>query len=182
MGGYSPPEPAWEPLLSAASSTRPAWLIPAGMALFSSAMLSGALAFQHFDGLAPCVLCVYQRYPHALVIILGLAAMALAGRAPATARWLTALGGLVLLAGAGIAFFHVGVEHLWWEGTRECGSNAMPDNLEALKAQLMNQPIVRCTDIAWQMFGISMAGYNFLLSTLAGIVFLFLGLRRSAGG
>lgn len=160
------------------TGTLPAWLVPAGLVTFASSMLGGAFAFQYIGGLAPCVLCLYQRYPHAVAIVLGLLGLAFVNRAPQAARWLCVLGGLALLTSAGVGFFHVGVEHLWWEGTAECGSTSMPDSLEALKAQLMNQPIVRCTDIAWEMFGISMAGYNFLLSTLAGCVSIALSLPR----
>ena len=158
--------------------TFPAWLVPAGLVAFASSMLGGAFAFQYIGGLAPCVLCLYQRYPHAAAIILGLLGLALSRRAPHVARWLCVLGGLALLTSAGIGLFHVGVEQLWWEGTAECGATSMPDSLEALKAQLMNQPIVRCTDIAWEMFGISMAGYNFLLSAIAGCVAIPLSLPR----
>jgi disulfide bond formation protein DsbB len=104
----------------------------------------------------------------------------LASRNATASRWLTILGGLALLTSAGIGLFHVGVEQLWWEGTAECGATGTPDSLEALKQQLMAQPIVRCTDIAWEMFGISMAGYNFLLSAAAGLlaVALSIGGRR----
>lgn len=160
--------------------TRPAWLVPAGMAVFSTAMLSGALAFQYLGRLAPCVLCLYQRYPHGAAIALGLLGLVLANQLPQVARWLCVLGGLALLTSAGVGLFHVGVEQLWWEGTPECGATSMPDSLEALKAQLMNQPIVRCTDVAWEMFGISMAGYNFLLSAAAGCVAIALSLPRRA--
>ena len=156
----------------------PAWFIPAGLVAFASSMLGGAFAFQYIGVLAPCVLCLYQRYPHAAAIVLGLLGLALVRRAPGATRWLCVLGGLALLTSAGIGFFHVGVEHLWWEGTAECGATSMPDSLEALKAQLMNQPIVRCTDIAWEMFGISMAGYNFLLSAAAGCLAILLSLPR----
>lgn len=158
----------------------PAWFIPAGLVAFASSMLGGAFAFQYIGGLAPCVLCLYQRYPHAAAIVLGLLALAFVNRAPKASRWLCVLGGLALLISAGVGLFHVGVEQLWWEGTAECGATSMPDSLEALKAQLMNQPIVRCTDIAWEMFGISMAGYNFLLSALAGCLAVALSLPRRA--
>jgi disulfide bond formation protein DsbB len=159
---------------------RPAWLVPAAISVFSAAMLGGAFAFQYLGGLAPCVLCLYQRWPHAAAILLGLLALVLASRNATASRWLTILGGLALLTSAGIGLFHVGVEQLWWEGTAECGATGTPDSLEALKQQLMAQPIVRCTDIAWEMFGISMAGYNFLLSAAAGLlaVALSIGGRR----
>ena len=151
--------------------TLPAWLVPAGLAAFASSMLGGAFAFQYLGGLAPCVLCLYQRYPHAAAIILGLLGLALVRRAPQATRWLCVLGGLALLTSAGIGLFHVGVER---------GATSMPDSLEALKEQLMNQPIVRCTDIAWEMFSISMAGYNFLLSAAAGCLAIALSLPRRA--
>ncbi|UUX51033.1 disulfide bond formation protein B [Nisaea acidiphila] len=155
---------------------RPAWLVPAAVSAFASAMLGGAFAFQYLGGLAPCVLCLYQRWPHAAAILLGLLALILSARNPAASRWLTILGGLALLTSAGIGLFHVGVEQLWWEGTAECGATGTPDSLDALKQQLMAQPVVRCTDIAWEMFGISMAGYNFLLSAGAGLTAIALSL------
>lgn len=154
------------------------WFVPAALSAFAAAMLGGALAFQYIGGLAPCVLCLYQRWPHAVAIILGMLAVAVLRRNPKAARWLTRLGGVALLVTAGIGFYHVGVEQLWWEGTAACGSTAAPDSLEALKAQLMAQPIVRCTDIAWEMFGISMAGYNFLLSAAAGLLAIVLSIPR----
>ncbi|WP_420404000.1 disulfide bond formation protein B [Nisaea sp.] len=159
---------------------RPAWLVPAGVSLFSTTMLAGAFAFQYLGGLAPCVLCLYQRWPHAAAILLGLLALFLSARNPLPARWLTILGGLALLTSAAIGLFHVGVEQLWWEGTAECGATGTPDSLEALKQQLMAQPVVRCTDIAWEMFGISMAGYNALLSAAAGLLAIALNLPRRA--
>ena len=155
-------------------------LAPAGLAGFSATLLGGAFAFQYLGGMTPCVLCIYQRYPHGIALTLGLIALFVVARKAAAARWLTTLGGFVLLIGAGIAFFHVGVEQLWWEGTAECGATGTPDTLEALKAQLMSQPVVRCTDIPWEMFGVSMAGYNFLLSTVVGLGLIWLTLPRAA--
>ena len=155
-----------------------AWLLPTGLVTFASSMLGGAFAFQYIGGLAPCVLCLYQRYPHAAAIIFGMMALALRNRAPEGSRWLCILAGLALLTSAGIGFFHVGVEHRWWEGTTECGAISTPDSLEALKAHIMNQPVVQCADIAWEMFGISMAGYNLLLSALAGCLTIILSLPR----
>ena len=156
----------------------PAWLVPTGLLTFSSSMLGGAFAFQYIGSLAPCVLCLYQRYPHVATIIFGIMALALINHSPKVSRWLCILAGLALLTSAGIGLFHVGVEHRWWEGTAECGATATPDSLEALKAQLMNQPVVQCGDIAWEMFGISMAGYNLLLSALAGCLTIILSLPR----
>ena len=111
-------------------------------------------------GLAPCVLCWYQRYPHMAAIVLGLLAVAFADRKP-IALTLIALIAVAMLVDAGVATFHVGVEQHWWEGTSECGSTIGPTNdPDALLKALMNQPIVRCNEVAWSMLGISMAGWN----------------------
>lgn len=129
----------------------------------SAAILGGAFAFQYVGGLAPCVLCIWQRYAHGAAIVLALAAAT--GKNNRLTAILVALCGLALLAGAGIAAFHVGVEQHWWEGTAECGSTlGTSDGIEALRQRLLAQPVVRCDEIAWQMLGVSMAGYNFLLS------------------
>jgi disulfide bond formation protein DsbB len=133
----------------------------------SAALLGGALAFQYLGGLAPCVLCVWQRYAHGAVIGLMLVALYVPPRAvPA----LVAVAAAALLVGAGIAFFHIGVEQHWWQGTAECGSSVGgAGSIEELRARLMAQPIVRCDEISWSLFGLSMAGYNFILSVvLAG--------------
>ena len=61
----------------------------------------------------------------------------------------------------------MGVEQGWWEGTSGCGSISTTDDLAALRAQIMNAPIVRCDEVAWSLFGISMAGYNVLYSLAA---------------
>lgn len=134
--------------------------------------LAVAFAFQHLGGLAPCILCIWQRYPYGVVIALGAIAFLLAGK-PQAARALIALAGLVLLADAAIAAFHVGVEQKWWEGTAECGGTLSAGlTAEELKAQLQAAPIVRCDEVAWSLFGISMAGYNFLLATVSGLAAL----------
>jgi disulfide bond formation protein DsbB len=130
----------------------------------SVVILLTAFGFQYIGGLQPCILCWWQRYPYVVTIVLALAAAALAARRKPAAA-LLALCGLVFLAGAGIAAFHVGVEQHWWQGTAECGANFGPaGSIEELRRRLEGQAMVRCDDIAWSLFGLSMAGYNFLLS------------------
>ncbi|MBL8806935.1 MAG: disulfide bond formation protein B [Rhodospirillales bacterium] len=136
-----------------------AFAVAAGAAL----VLGGALAFQHIGGLAPCVLCYWQRYPYWAAIPLALAAALAAPRSPRAAAVLFGLAAAFLLADAGIAAFHVGVEQKWWQGTAECGgTRPASGSLEELRARLLAAPIVRCDEPAWSLFGISMAGYNFL--------------------
>ncbi len=137
--------------------------------LASLALLGGALAFQYLGGYAPCVLCHWQRYAHAATIVLAAAGLAV----PRAAAIFLAASGLALLAGAGIAAFHVGVEQHWWQGTAECGSAVGgAGSIEELRARLLAQPVVRCDEVAWSLFGVSMAGYNFLVSLLLGLLAL----------
>ncbi|HCP00290.1 MAG: disulfide bond formation protein B [Alphaproteobacteria bacterium] len=142
---------------------------PALTVAASAGLLSGAWAFQIFEGLQPCPLCVYQRWPYWVMVTLGLTA-ALAGRRlqPSALALFAAVGGLVFLAGAGIAGFHVGVEQQWWEGLSTCGGVHTDSNLsiEKLKEKLFATPIARCDDMPWSLFGISLAGYN-LISSVA---------------
>jgi disulfide bond formation protein DsbB len=134
--------------------------------------LAAAFAFQHLGGLAPCILCLWQRYPYGVAIALGVIAFGLAGK-PQAARTLIALAGLVLLADSAIAVFHVGVEQKWWAGTPECSGNLSAGvSAEDLKAQLLAAPVARCDEVAWSLFGISMAGYNFLLALVSGLAAL----------
>ena len=145
---------------------------PLVVALASAVTLGAALISQYGFGLQPCVLCIWQRYPYGVAIALGALAFFLAGNTTA-ARALIALAGLVFLADAAIAAFHVGVEQKWWAGTAECGGNlATGLSAEDLKAQLQAAPIVRCDEVAWSLFGISMAGYNFLLALAGGLAAL----------
>lgn len=134
----------------------------------SAAMLSAAYAFQYLGGLAPCTLCLYQRVPYALTIALSVLALPFA---PILGPRLVALGvavcALAFTGGAAVAGFHVGVEQGWWEGLSSCGSHIDPNqSFEDFKAELLAAPVVRCSDIPWSMFGISMAGYNFLASVV----------------
>jgi disulfide bond formation protein DsbB len=86
---------------------------------------------------------------------------------------------LALLVVAGIALFHVGVEHKWWEGSTACvGTSTAGATTEQLTEAILNAPLVRCDVPAWEMFGISMAGYN-LLYALVLAALTFLGVRRS---
>ena len=147
--------------------------------LACAGLLLGALFFQYVVGLAPCALCIYQRWPHLVVLVLAALALLFArpDRSPARAG-LLALAGVSLLVTAGVGVFHVGVEQHWWEGLASCTGGTGAATIEDLRAQIMNAPVVRCDDIAWQMFGISMAGYNVLIST-ALAVFAFLAARAA---
>ena len=134
-----------------------------------------ALLSQYAGGLQPCVLCIWQRWPYAAAIVLGVAGMALVRR-PAALRALLALAGVAFLVSAGIGVFHVGVEQHWWEGTSGCGSNTSTIGMtpEEVIAMLQATPVVRCDEVAWSLFGISMAGFNVIYAGIAGLLTLWL--------
>jgi disulfide bond formation protein DsbB len=149
--------------------------------------LGFALMAQYWGGLQPCVLCIYQRYAHGAAGGAGLLALALAarhaGRYAAARQLLTGLGGLALLAGAAIASFHVGVEQRWWRGTDGCHAPGFDGDLtiDELREALLGTRFVPCDEIPWELFGISMAGYNFLFSLALGVAVLWMLVRLRAG-
>lgn len=125
-------------------------------------ILAAAFAFQ-LAGYHPCEMCWWQRYPYMAIIAIAVIANAL----PTLPRKpILLLLALLFAVDAGLAGFHAGVEQGWWEGITTCTASIDPNaSLEdALKA-LDNAPLIRCDEIAWSLFGVSMAGYNFILAT-----------------
>lgn len=151
--------------------------IPAALLLLGLAVLATAYGAEHLGGLRPCELCLYQRWPWWIAAGLAFAALVPAGTAR---RALLAAAGAALIAGAVLAGYHVGVEQGWWQGPAACGGGvAAPETLSELRAQ-MSRPVVPCSEPAWSLFGISMAGYNAVLSAAAGLAALA-GARRPQG-
>ncbi|WP_369026502.1 disulfide bond formation protein B [Qipengyuania sp. RANM35] len=136
-------------------------------------LLGGAYISQYGFGLYPCEMCWWQRWPH-------FAAVALAALAFVTEprKVLTALAALAILTSGLIGFFHAGVEYGWWPGITSCAAIFSESSGNALE-DIMNTPLVRCDEPAWTLFGISLAGYNFLISTVSAFVVLVL-LRKDA--
>ncbi len=129
--------------------------------LGSAALLGGALAFQFVGGLAPCPMCLWQRWPHAVAVVLAVLAVAL----PRIGPKIAVFGALVMLVSAGLGMFHAGVEQGWWEGPSTCvGGSSEGLSTDELLDQIMNAPLVRCDDIVWDFLGITMAGWNAILS------------------
>src|SRR6056297_505769 len=125
----------------------------------SAALLLAALAFQHLGGMAPCKLCVWQRWPHAAAV--GLGGLGLVALPTLTAG----LGALAALASAGIGGYHTGVERGWWPGPSDCSGGPVGGlSSEELFDQIMAAPLVRCDEVPWEMLGLSMASWNMLAS------------------
>ena len=137
--------------------------------LGSAAALAAAFAFQYLGGLAPCHLCLLQRYPHGVAIAIGIAALLVSfGTAH---RLLPYAGALAALTTAGLALYHTGVERHWWLGPSTCTSgNISQISAKDLLAQIQAAPVVQCDQVAWAMGGLSMASWNMLASlVLAGL-------------
>ncbi|WP_334130381.1 disulfide bond formation protein B [Sneathiella sp.] len=146
--------------------------------LAAAAALAFAFTSQYVFDLWPCVLCLYQRWPYAMVIILALAGITLRKRYGAAPFLL--LAALAFLVTAGIGGYHVGVEQGWWEGTAECvGDTGAVSNINDLKAKIMSTPLVRCDEIAWSLFGISMAGYNVIFAIVMAVFCFITALSSS---
>lgn len=140
--------------------------------LTPAALLGGALVSQYLFGLPPCEMCWWQRYPHGAALVLGLAAFVL------RSDWLVRLAALAILVSGAIGGYHAGVEYGWWEGLTRCATGALA-NGDPL-ASIMNAPVIRCDVAPWSLWGISLAGWNFLISGAAGIAILVLLARCSA--
>lgn len=134
------------------------------LGLASAGLLTGAYLFEYVGKLPPCEMCLWQRVPHWLII--GLCLIAFLTR---RARLLLPLMLLVMLGSAGLGLFHAGVEQHWWQGPAHCTGYNIPTDITAIVAA----PIVRCDVPAWSLFGISMAGYNALLSLLVALFILW---------
>ncbi|WP_435659544.1 disulfide bond formation protein B [Leisingera caerulea] len=125
----------------------------------SAALLLGALGFQYIGEMAPCKLCYWQRYPHAAAAGIGVLALIIPGAV------LPYLGALAALSTAGVGVYHTGVERGWWEGPSTCTSGPVgglsPDQL---MEQIMAAPLVRCDEVPWELFSLSMASWNAIAS------------------
>jgi disulfide bond formation protein DsbB len=148
----------------------------------SSVVLGTALLSQYWGGLAPCELCILQRWPWAVATVISLVAV-LVGDRPAL-RPVAFILGVVFAVGVAFAFYHVGVEQHWFAGPTACtarSGGAM--SLEEMKRQILGTAPVMCDRPAWTLFGVSMAGLNLLASLIMAVMCFagFLHSRRGAG-
>ena len=138
--------------------------------------LAGAFFAQYVMGLEPCKLCIWQRWPFVLTILTGLIAYFTTSPVSIFA---TVLSGLVFLSNSMIAFFHTGVERLWWEGLKGCSAPDLSGSVEDLMARIQSSNGARCDEIPWAdpILGLSMANYNVILCLGMGIICLYVSLK-----
>jgi disulfide bond formation protein DsbB len=158
---------------NATMTSNPAVVAASAAALGGAATILGAWFFQYGLGIVPCPLCLEQRMFHYVGIPLAaLVAFAAARNAPKP----IVIGGLgllaaIFLAGAGLAVYHAGIEWKWWTGPQACSGEAAALTAgKTMLERLQETRIVRCDEAPWRFLGLSLAGYNVLISlALAGI-------------
>ena len=138
--------------------------------LLPAALLGGAYISEYGFDLYPCEMCWWQRYPHFAALALAAASAFVPAK-----RLLVGLAAVAIVISGLIGGFHAGVEYGWWEGITGCAIAAAEgaDPLEAI----LNAPLVRCDKAPWDLFGISLAGWNFLVSGAGGLAIFALLMR-----
>ncbi len=130
--------------------------LPAGL-------LGGAYISELGFGLFPCEMCWWQRWPHFAALPLAIVGLMV----PQSRIW-TALAALAILVSGLIGGFHAGVEYGWWEGITSCATTDPSANVMSFE----EAPLIRCDVAPWTLFGISLAGWNFLFSGLGAVTIL----------
>ncbi len=128
--------------------------------LGSVALLLGAYGFQHIGGLLPCKMCLWQRWPHAAAVIIGI--LALLAR-----RNLAWLGALAAATTGGIGLYHAGVEWGFWPGPSSCSGGGLDmGGMSGGDLLSTEGPVsmVMCDEVVWSLMGLSMAGWNAVIS------------------
>ncbi len=144
------------------------------------ALMAGALGSQYLGGLYPCEMCHWQRWPHYGAI--GVAALSFLVPARGARRALVLLAALLIAASGAIGVFHAGVEYGWWEGITGCTTTfgSSVGSPEDFLKRIMNAPLIRCDVAQWTLFGISLAGWNAIVSLAGAGAITRLALKRAA--
>ena len=165
----------------AVGSTSSAPLQPAAIGraialLLPVVLLGGALGSQYLGGLHPCEMCYWQRWPHGAAIVLAL----LSFTSPAgsqRSRSLVLLAALAIAISGGIGVYHAGVEAKIFEGFTQCTALPRTTTTAELLKEITHAPLVRCDEVQFRFLGISMAGWNAILSLTGATLVLLLTLK-----
>ncbi|MDX8353616.1 disulfide bond formation protein B [Cognatiyoonia sp. IB215182] len=140
----------------------------------SAGLLAGAYLFQ-FLGYPPCAMCLWQRWPHAAAIVIGVLALKVPG------PWLAGCGAIAAAATGGIGVYHTGVERDWWEGPASCSGGGALDGLSGSDLLAIEGPqVVMCDQVSWELLTLSMASWN-ALASFALVVVWIVAARLSVG-
>jgi disulfide bond formation protein DsbB len=151
----------------------PALTAALAITIIALATLAGAWFFQLVLDIRPCPLCLEQRYAYYLAVPLGaLIAVAAAKDAPRAVLY----AGLAILAAAALGnawlgTYHAGVEWGFWQGPTDCsGPVGNLGSAGNLLERLDTVKVIRCDEVQWRFLGLSLAGYNFLISLLMAAI------------
>lgn len=124
----------------------------------SAALLGGAYMFQLL-GYPPCAMCLWQRWPHAAAILIGLLALRIPG------RLMPGLGAMAAATTGSIGFYHMGVERDWWEGPSSCTGGGLLDGLDGAGLLAVEGPrVIMCDQVSWEFLTLSMPTWNGIFS------------------
>ena len=130
----------------------------------SLSMIIFALLSEHLFGFAPCSLCLIQRYPHIIVVIISVWLIFFKTHD----FFLYPINALIMASSIVFAFYHVGVEQSIFQGPQSCSSSNLAQigekSAEALLKNILNTSVVRCNEISWSFIGLSMATWNLIFS------------------
>jgi disulfide bond formation protein DsbB len=144
--------------------------------LIPALLLGGAYASQFIGGLYPCEMCYWQRWPHMAAIVLAVAGLAL--KQTSLSRPLVVLAALAIAVSGAIGVFHAGVEYGWWPGITGCSAPMRATNAKDMLAEIMATPLVRCDVPQWTFAGISLAGFNAIISIGGALMVLALAVGK----
>ncbi|HTO40669.1 MAG TPA: disulfide bond formation protein B [Rhizomicrobium sp.] len=145
----------------------------------SLALIAGALGFQYIGGYPPCEICHWQRWPHIAAAVIGLGGWGVLQAGLVERKWASSIAWAavlcILITGA-IGVYHAGIEWRWWPGPQACTGRGyvFTGTLD------LSEKVVMCDRAAWRLMGISMAGYNAILSLGAGALAALALIRHRA--
>ena len=169
--------PAFKP-----AAAGPALTASLAVTLIATATIAGAWFFQLVLEILPCPLCLEQRYAYYLAIPLGALTVLAAKSGAPRALLLAGLAILCLaaLANVGLGIYHSGVEWGFWKGPTDCtGPVVNLGSAKDLLSRLDTVKVIRCDEVQWRFLGLSLAGYNVLISLLMAVVAAW-GFARTA--
>ena len=144
--------------------------------LLPLALLGGALGSQYLGGLHPCEMCYWQRWPHGAAIVLAAIAFTASAESP-RARTFALLAAVAIAISGAIGVYHAGVEAKIFQGFTTCTANATAGTTAELLNQITHAPLIRCDQVQFRFLGISMAGWNAILSLSGAALILLLTLK-----